>query len=966
MRQQRLARWGDRDKNVSVVGWGLGLIAPVLASCSSPGWATPTLPTLHRFADWCQHQNRLTAAQQHTIQKLLQKAGSQDCQTAEQALSRQPQLDLINSQISDISPLASLSHLQQLSLSVNQIRDISPLIQLPNLSFLLLDRNQIADVSPLANLLQLKYVVLDHNQITDVSALGKLTQLRSLMLMANPLTAKTCPVQPANVCIFSDDGQELYAQAETQYQQGQFQQAWQQFQAVLAVYTKGGDRVKQGNTLNRLGDTTLQLGQYAQALVFYQQALELRRELDDRRGIGVSLTSLAKAYEQLGQYPKATETLEKALKNLQQQQQSTIPLEGGLYELPKDEAMLRNRLAWVQNKQGNHQTALAAAQTARSLYQLLPQGYPGKQFIERMVLDTIGVTQGYLGQFRTAMTSLQDAVTLAQAIGDRAGQAASLNHLGEIYLKTNNYSQAVTSFQQAVAIYRAIADKPGEGTALSNLGLAWLQSKEFPKATPTLLAAIQIWEGLRPGLTDDTKVSLVETQLATYSYLQQALIAQQQTEDALAIAERSRARAFVELLASRLGAKVSQQLDSPTPLSVEQIRHIAKTHQATLVEYSIVQDQLLIWVIEPNGVITLRSVKMPALKTSLAKTAERSRIAAATDRSRGNGFQADRLNEFVRSTRDRLGVGRRGSQFSQPSDSQDETPPLQQSYQLLIAPIADLLPKDPKAPVIFIPHGSLFLIPFPALQDANGTYLIEQHTMLTAPSIQVLELTRQHRLKTGSLEPLVVGNPTMPHVSFALGEVPQSLSALPGAEAEAIAVAGILKGQALIGNAAQESVVVERMKQAQIVHLATHGLLDEFKHLGLGVPGAIALAPTGQSRPSIGNTPHDGLLTANEVLDLRLQAQLVVLSACNTGRGSITGDGVIGLSRSFLAAGVSSVLVSLWEVPDEPTSMLMIEFYRHMNQSADRASALRQAMLTTMEQYPHPSAWAAFTLIGTP
>lgn len=965
MRRQSLAGWGDRGSNILGLGWGLML--PVLAGVTSPGWATPR-PEFHRFADWCQNQNRLTAAQQHTIQILLQKAGHQDCQAAEQALSRHPQLDLINSQITDISPLTSLTHLQQLSLSVNQIRDISPLAQLPQLSFLLLDRNQIVDVSPLANLTQLNYLVLDQNQITEVTALAKLTHLRSLMLMANPLTAKTCPVQPAHVCIFSDDGQELYAQAETHYQQGQFQAAWQQLQTVLAIYTKGGDRVKQGNTLNRLGDTALQLGQYAQSLVLHQQALELRQTLDDRQGIGVSLTSLAKAYEQLGQYQKASETLEQAVKNLHQQQQGSIPLEGGIYELPKDEAVLRNRLALVQNKQDNPQAALASAQKARSLSQLLPEGYPGKQFIERTVLDTIGVTQGYLGHSRAALITLQDAVTLAQAIGDRAGEAASLNHLGEVYLNLGNYPQAINLFQQTSAIYRAIADKPGEGSALSNLGLALLQHKEFPQATQTLLAAIQIWEALRPGLTDDTKVSLVETQLATYSHLQQALIAQKQPEDALAIAERSRARAFVELLASRLGAKVSQQFDSPTPLSVAKIRQIAKTHQATLVEYSIVQDQLLIWVIEPNGVITLRSVKLPALKKSLAKTAEQSRMAAATERSRGSNLQTSRLNEFVRGARDHVVSGLSGSQSSPSSDPQNELPPLQQSYQLLIAPIADLLPQDPQAPVIFIPQGALFLIPFPALQAPNGKYLIETHTMLTAPSIQVLELTHQHQLTTDSSSTLVVGNPTMPHVSFALGEAPQSLASLPGAETEAIAVADLLNSHPLIGNTAQETTVVERMKQARIVHLATHGLLDDLKHLGLGTPGAIALAPAASTntKPTIGNSPTDGLLTTNEVLDLQLKAELVVLSACNTGRGTITGDGVIGLSRSFLAAGVSRVLVSLWEVPDEPTSTLMIEFYRQMNQTSNKAHALRQAMLTTMEQYPNPNAWAAFTLIGLP
>ncbi|MEW6495485.1 MAG: CHAT domain-containing protein, partial [Cyanobacteriota bacterium] len=97
---------------------------------------------------------------------------------------------------------------------------------------------------------------------------------------------------------------------------------------------------------------------------------------------------------------------------------------------------------------------------------------------------------------------------------------------------------------------------------------------------------------------------------------------------------------------------------------------------------------------------------------------------------------------------------------------------------------------------------------------------------------------------------------------------------------------------------------------------------------------------------------------------LKLNAELVVLSACNTGRGKITGDGVIGLSRSFISAGVPSVIVSLWAVPDAPTAFLMTEFYNNLQNNPDKAIALRQAMLTTMQQHPNPRAWAAFTLIG--
>jgi CHAT domain-containing protein len=123
-------------------------------------------------------------------------------------------------------------------------------------------------------------------------------------------------------------------------------------------------------------------------------------------------------------------------------------------------------------------------------------------------------------------------------------------------------------------------------------------------------------------------------------------------------------------------------------------------------------------------------------------------------------------------------------------------------------------------------------------------------------------------------------------VLTAVGEAPEQLPPLPGAEQEAIAIANLLKSSALIGTSAQKANVLQRMSNAKMIHLATHGLLSD--SLGLGVPGAIALAPdsTPSGNPSV---EENGLLTAGEISDLKLKAELVVLSACNTGRGKITG-----------------------------------------------------------------------------
>jgi len=454
---------------------------------------------------------------------------------------------------------------------------------------------------------------------------------------------------------------------------------------------------------------------------------------------------------------------------------------------------------------------------------------------------------------------------------------------------------------------------------------------------------IQVWESMRQmlGSNDADKVSIFEEQARTYKLLQEVRVAQNNPIAALEIAERGRARAFVDLLTQPLSSGSANPVITAAP-NQKQIRQIAKAQNATLVQYSIIYDEfqiqgkevgresaLYIWVIQPTGEITFRQVDLKPLWQKHNAS----------------------LASLIIGNQEFLAVGSRNSIGS--TQPQPDLPTL---HQLLIEPIASLLPKDPNAHVIFIPQGALFQVPFPALQDASGTYLIEKHTILTAPSIQVLDLTRQQRQKLAqkhshSDRALVLGNPTMPSVSSYLGAPKQQLSALPGAEAEARAIARLLKTQAITGAQGTKAEIVQKMPQASIIHLATHGLLDDVHGLG----SAIALAPSGSD---------DGLLTAEEIFDMKLQANLVVLSACNTGFGRITGDGVIGLSRSLISAGVPSVIVSLWAVPDARTSELMQSFYQNLQNNPDKAQALRQAMLTTMKTHPQPRNWAAFTLIG--
>ncbi|MEH2145442.1 CHAT domain-containing tetratricopeptide repeat protein [Nostoc sp.] len=745
---------------------------------------------------------------------------------------------------------------------------------------------------------------------------------------------------------------------------GQYPKALNYYQQALAIRKQIGDKAGEGTTLNNIGGIYDSLGQYPKALEYYQQALAIRKQIGDRSGVGTTLNNIGLVYSSLGQYPKALDYYQQALAIRQQIGHrsgvgTTLNNIGGIYsrlgQYPKALDYYQQALA-IRKQIGDRSGVGTTLNNIGGIYDSLGQ-YPkaleyyqqalairkqiGDKAGEGTTLNNIGFIYDSLGQYPKALEYYQQALAICKQISNRSGVGNSLNNIGFIYNSLGQYPKALEYYQQALAIRKQIGDKAGEGTTLNNIGFLDYNLKQYANAERNLLAAVEIWESLRPGLTDESKISIFETQEVTYRNLQIALVAQQKTNQALEVAERGRAKAFIELLASRLSPDLQQQnlesLQKKFIINLEQIKQIARIQNASVVEYSIISDEdLYIWVVQPTGKVEFRSINLKkSLNTSLAN--------------------------LVTSSRQSIGVRGRASIEVEPViDEVDQKKRSQQLHKLLIDPIADLLPKDPDSHVIFIPQGQLFLVPFPALQNANGKYLIEKHTILTAPAIQVLDLTHQQRLKPHPADlqaALVVGNPTMPKVTTKLGDLPQQLFSLPAAEGEANEIAKLFKTKAFTGKQAIKAKMLPKLSQARIIHLATHGLLDDFK--GLGVPGAIALAPSGNGEL------NDGLLTADEILDLKLNADLVVLSACDTGRGEITGDGVIGLSRSLITAGTPSVIVSLWSVPDAPTAELMTEFYRNWRErKLDKAQALRQAMLKTMENHPNPKDWAAFTLIG--
>jgi len=266
-----------------------------------------------------------------------------------------------------------------------------------------------------------------------------------------------------------------------------------------------------------------------------------------------------------------------------------------------------------------------------------------------------------------------------------------------------------------------------------------------------------------------------------------------------------------------------------------------------------------------------------------------------------------------------------------------------------------------KRHLVIVPVLNIGTIPFAILKPfGNDTSLVDRMSVSIAPSLSdVFVSLNRNRYRFGESQraafdfesPLVVGNPLYPQQSD------WELPPLPGAEREARSVAATIGScEPLIGRSATESRVRSLIEGADFLYFATHGV-------------ASAVEPLDRSFLALASDDGtSGFLTAREIQQARLRADIAVLSACQTGLGDVQDAGIIGLARAFQLAGVQHVIMSLWSVYDDATRELMELFVGELRSGSDffPAGALRAAMLRLRQRRPDPAAWASFVTFGMP
>lgn len=285
-------------------------------------------------------------------------------------------------------------------------------------------------------------------------------------------------------------------------------------------------------------------------------------------------------------------------------------------------------------------------------------------------------------------------------------------------------------------------------------------------------------------------------------------------------------------------------------------------------------------------------------------------------------------------------------------------------YDLLLAPIESEITAAHALSIV--PGGPLWTLPFEALRDRGGKFLVERKVVSYIPSLTLWRELDVHQPKHAAIAKqafLGIGNPKVDETTRAT--VRSDLGPLPEAEVEVREISKLFdadRSEVLIGAQAVEDRVKEDAPSHRVLHFATHARIDDHNPMY----SHIVLA---RGR---GGDDEDGLLEAWEMMQLNLHADLAVLSACDTARGgNDAGEGVIGMTWALFAAGCRSTLASEWKVPSAPTADLMIAFYdswlHNGKQSFAKARALREARLKLLRdpKRSHPYYWAAFVLVGS-
>ena len=766
--------------------------------------------------------------------------------------------------------------------------------------------------------------------------------------------------------------------------QGDYAKGLEYFFNALQVAREIGNVNAIAKQLSDIAGSYVDLGMSAEAIPYYEHALDTLRRIGNKKGESETLRNLGETYKGMGDYSKASNYYRLAMAIAQKS------------EFRGQEALLHRCLADIESQLKNYPKALQLYEKALAM---------SRQINEKREQGTVHIQRGELfrakKEYERALNSYREGLKIASEINSPEGIWQAQYGIGNVLDKLNRQEEAFQAYQQAIETIEAMREKLKAKSykesfmeqkiqvyeAMINLLLKMGKDQdahhylERSKARSFLdilsTGKINITEGISPERLK--RMNELERELNT---VQRDLV------NEYSKGENERDKGQIVSLDNRL-KKARQQynellqqieLNHPRyatltgvtePLTLKQIQQRVIQPGTLLIEYLVGADHTIVWVIGKNSFVHEKiNVKRADLEKMVTELLQPFRdVKEGKIKNLANvGFDLKLANQL---------------------------------YQQIFQPIEKYLQQDNH--LIIVPDGILHYLPYEALvteiekkpfdrniifsRYENAHYLVEKYALSYSSSASVLDAKLfggDKKVKqAGQL--LAFGNPDFSRaretITAAKNEKAPALSnyfsllsrptrggmfeQLPRAEEEVRAIAEIFKPSLLfVGSDAREEHFKQKSGDFANIHLATHCIVEETQPMYSRIVFAQDDDPA-----------EDGFLHTYEVFNLKLNADLVTLGACETGLGKLSrGEGLIGLTRAFMYAGTPSVVVSLWSV-DESTAELMKLFYQNMKDGMAKVEALRQAKVTLMKSrdrlggnvefsYAHPYLWAAFIIVG--
>jgi len=790
------------------------------------------------------------------------------------------------------------------------------------------------------------------------------------------------------------------------------QKAMESFSQALPLLRSAGDQRSEGVTFNNLGVLHRNLGENEKALEYYIQALPLLRAAGERNVEAVSLDNIGVLYLVLGDMQKALEYHNRAL-----------PLRRSLGN-KRGEAVTLDNIGTVYRHLGDSAKALEYHQQSLPLLQAV-----GDRYKEAIVLDNIGTVQRNLGDLEKALEYHRRALVLLEAVGDRLAQSRVLKNISLVKRDQGKFLEARANIESAIELLKFIRARAGSQEKRSSFlatvtdhhevyidllmrmhaadpvaghDLAALTVSEQARARSLLELLAEAFTDIRQGVDAqllERERSLTErlttkldnlTKLLSGKHTDQQKSAAAKEVDGLTD-EYRQAQIDIRQRSPRYAA-----LTQPQTLGTKDLQQQILDGDTILLEYALGRDHSYLWAVTTDRVL---SYQLPsrAVIESAARRVYQLLIARQPAPGLTEAQQRERETE---------------------ADAQYQAQATALS-QMLLGPVAAQLGTKR---LLIVADGALQYLPFATLpvpagqvpENSNASRsptpsprppLVSEHEIVSLPSASVLALLRRElvgrqpatRAVAVLADPVFNDDDARIKLSRASRKSPagtqhqtaettllashsspaleRSISSVRGSgdraslrrllfsrdEAEAILTVTSQPSslKALDFRANRALAMSDELSQYRVIHFATHGLLDSH-HPELS---GLVLSLVDEA-----GRPQDGFLRLHEIYNLRLNADLVVLSACQTGLGKeVRGEGLIGLTRGFMYAGSPRVMASLWQVDDAATAELMKRFYRvMMRERLTPAAALRTAQLEMLKKkhWQSPYYWGAFVLQG--